>query len=59
MRRALKDRLAAYKIPVEMRVVDAIPRNAMGKGKFFYSGFDLGMRFTGVWVDYGANDECS
>ncbi|ODM18241.1 hypothetical protein SI65_06112 [Aspergillus cristatus] len=31
MRRALKDRLAAYKIPVEMRVVDAIPRNAMGK----------------------------
>lgn len=31
MRRALKDRLAVYKIPVEMRVVDAIPRNAMGK----------------------------
>jgi acyl-CoA synthetase (AMP-forming)/AMP-acid ligase II len=33
MRRALKDRLAAYKIPQEMRVLDAIPRNAMGKGK--------------------------
>lgn len=32
MRRALKDRLALYKIPVEMKVVDAIPRNAMGKG---------------------------
>lgn len=31
MRRALKDRLAAYKIPVEMRVVDEVPRNAMGK----------------------------
>ncbi|KAJ5698089.1 AMP-dependent synthetase/ligase [Penicillium macrosclerotiorum] len=31
MRRALKDRLAAYKIPQEMKVLDTIPRNAMGK----------------------------
>ncbi|KAJ6790079.1 hypothetical protein PWT90_06920 [Aphanocladium album] len=31
MRRALKGRLAAYKIPQVMRVVDHIPRNAMGK----------------------------
>ncbi|OAA62198.1 2-succinylbenzoate-CoA ligase [Cordyceps fumosorosea ARSEF 2679] len=31
MRRALKSRLAAYKIPQVMRVVDHIPRNAMGK----------------------------
>ncbi|KAF2089181.1 acetyl-CoA synthetase-like protein [Saccharata proteae CBS 121410] len=31
MRRALRDRLAAYKIPTEMKVVDGIPRNAMGK----------------------------
>ncbi|KAJ5175719.1 uncharacterized protein N7482_001596 [Penicillium canariense] len=31
MRRALKDRLAAYKIPQEMKVLEAIPRNAMGK----------------------------
>lgn len=31
MRRALKDRLAAYKIPQVLRVVDHIPRNAMGK----------------------------
>jgi malonyl-CoA/methylmalonyl-CoA synthetase len=31
MRRALKDRLANYKIPQEMKVVDSIPRNAMGK----------------------------
>lgn len=37
MRRALKDRLASYKIPQEMKVLDAIPRNAMGKGEFFYS----------------------
>jgi len=34
MRRALKDKLAGYKIPQEMRVVkDGLPRNAMGKGK--------------------------
>ncbi|KAK4193392.1 acyl-CoA synthetase family member 3, mitochondrial [Podospora australis] len=31
MRRALKDRLAAYKIPQVLRVVEHIPRNAMGK----------------------------
>jgi malonyl-CoA/methylmalonyl-CoA synthetase len=31
MRRALKELLANYKIPQEMRVVDDIPRNAMGK----------------------------
>ncbi|KAJ6071106.1 hypothetical protein N7499_009120 [Penicillium canescens] len=31
MRRALKERLASYKIPSEMKVLDAIPRNAMGK----------------------------
>lgn len=34
MRRALKDKLANYKIPQEMRVVqDGLPRNAMGKGE--------------------------
>jgi len=31
MRRALKERLANYKIPQEMKVVESIPRNAMGK----------------------------
>ncbi|CAI6336059.1 unnamed protein product [Periconia digitata] len=31
MRRALKEILANYKIPQEMKVVDSIPRNAMGK----------------------------
>lgn len=31
MRRALKDVLANYKIPQEMRIVETIPRNAMGK----------------------------
>lgn len=31
MRRALKDMLANYKIPQEMKVVESIPRNAMGK----------------------------
>lgn len=33
MRRALKDRLVNYKIPQELRVVEQLPRNAMGKGQ--------------------------
>jgi len=33
LRRALKERLANYKIPQEMKVVDDIPRNVMGKSK--------------------------
>ena len=36
MRRALKERLAGYKIPQVMKVVDSIPRNAMGKSKWFF-----------------------
>ena len=31
LRRALNGRLVAYKIPQDLVVVDAIPRNAMGK----------------------------
>ncbi|KKA26242.1 hypothetical protein TD95_000063 [Thielaviopsis punctulata] len=31
MRRALRDRLANYKIPQTLKLVDSIPRNAMGK----------------------------
>lgn len=34
MRRALRDRLANYKIPQVMKVVDDIPKNAMGKSMF-------------------------
>lgn len=33
MRRALRDRLAGYKIPQELRIVERMPRNAMGKSK--------------------------
>ena len=34
MRRALKDKLANYKIPQEMKVMQGgLPRNAMGKSK--------------------------
>lgn len=33
MRRALKGRLVNYKVPQEMKVVEGIPRNAMGKSK--------------------------
>ncbi|KAL9033433.1 MAG: hypothetical protein Q9214_007521, partial [Letrouitia sp. 1 TL-2023] len=34
MRRALRERLAGYKIPQELRVVEKISKNAMGKGGF-------------------------
>lgn len=34
MRRALKDKLANYKIPQELKILEeALPRNAMGKSK--------------------------
>lgn len=33
MRRALRDKLVNYKIPQELKIVDAIPRNAMGKSR--------------------------
>ena len=36
MRRALRDRLANYKIPQDLKVVDSIPKNAMGKSKFTF-----------------------
>lgn len=35
MRRALRDRLANYKIPQELKVVESIPRNAMGKSMIY------------------------
>jgi hypothetical protein len=38
LRRALKGRLAGYKIPQEMRVITGeLPRNAMGKGMYWLS----------------------
>jgi acyl-CoA synthetase (AMP-forming)/AMP-acid ligase II len=43
MRRALRDRLAAYKVPQEMKVLDSIPRNAMGKGKSFILHFSFSL----------------
>lgn len=38
MRRVMKERLVPYKIPQEMKVVDSIPRNAMGKSKSRWAG---------------------
>ena len=35
MRRALKERLVGYKVPQAMKVVESIPRNAMGKSECF------------------------
>jgi malonyl-CoA/methylmalonyl-CoA synthetase len=42
LRRALKDVLAVYKIPQEMKVVEGIPRNAMGK-------INKKMLVKGIW----------
>ena len=39
LRRALKDRLANYKIPQELKVVDSIPKNAMGKSMSIPANF--------------------
>jgi hypothetical protein len=36
-RRALKGKLAAYKIPQVLRVVESMKRNAMGKSELFPS----------------------
>jgi malonyl-CoA/methylmalonyl-CoA synthetase len=33
LRRSLRDKMAAIKIPQDLKVVDSIPRNAMGKSK--------------------------
>ena len=41
LRRALKDRLANYKIPQELKVVDSIPKNAMGKSMSIPANFRL------------------
>lgn len=38
MRRALRDKLANYKIPQELKLVENIPRNAMGKSRSPYAG---------------------
>ena len=49
MRRALKDRLAGYKMPQEMKVLEGvIPRNAMGKGEFIPLTFFLLSFFFGL-----------
>ena len=47
LRRALRERLANYKIPRVVRVVDDIPRNAMGKSEWNLSFSSL------VWLVQG------
>ncbi len=37
MRRALKDKLANYKIPQELKAVEELPKNAMGKSMYSQS----------------------
>jgi malonyl-CoA/methylmalonyl-CoA synthetase len=35
MRRALKDKLVNYKVPQELKIIESMPRNAMGKSKSY------------------------
>lgn len=51
VRRALRGRLAGYKIPVEVRVLSGIPRNAMGKGEFYL--FSLWVMVVGLCLVSG------
>ena len=53
MRRALKDRLANYKIPQELRLLESIPKNAMGKGEFVSFSF---FSWSLIGDDYGADE---
>ena len=46
MRRALRDRLASYKIPQELKIVESIPRNAMGKSKRRFHWLSITDYFT-------------
>lgn len=49
MRRALRERLAGYKIPQELKVLEGgIPKNAMGKGEFFFYTFST-LLFSVWW----------
>ena len=41
LRRALKDKLVNYKIPQELKIVDSMPRNAMGKGMILLQHFHV------------------
>lgn len=57
MRRALRERLAPYKIPQEMKVVQELPRNAMGKSEWiswFCFRFGPGVVLVGgFWGEEG------
>lgn len=55
MRRALKERLAAYKIPQEMRVVKTMGKNAMGKGE---SSLSLLPRMEDARCRMGERESC-
>ena len=51
MRRALKDKLANYKIPQELKAVEEIPKNAMGKSMYFQPQPLCSFKLTDVKVN--------
>jgi acyl-CoA synthetase (AMP-forming)/AMP-acid ligase II len=53
MRRSLKGKLAAYKIPQVLRVVESMKRNAMGKSEFSsvsYLSDSVNVVYANVWT---------
>lgn len=47
MRKAMKQRIAGYKVPAVLRVVEALKRNQMGKSKFLVKGAEC---WANGWV---------
>ena len=41
MRRALKDKLANYKIPQELKALEELPKNAMGKSVYLHPFYSI------------------
>lgn len=56
LRRALKDKLAAFKMPQDMKIVEGIPRNAMGKSEFFVQGSGSMGGFANVFLQSTRNN---
>ena len=51
MRRALKDKLANYKIPQELKAVEELPKNAMGKSMYFQLIPHCSLKLTDIKVN--------
>lgn len=51
MRRALKDKLANYKVPQDLKAVDELPKNAMGKSMYLQFIVQAQFKLTDIKVN--------